>query len=470
MKLKHLFLAALAVGAFASCSDDGNDPDIPEMKQVDTYLSITATANNTTETKAGTVTDGEDEDGIAGENFINTLTAYVFYEETGVLAGTKTVSATNGKSVTEIEDIVIKVNASEAGKVSNTKLTVFLLANVKPESEPKDFDDFKTNSYFKGISNYTYSGVNPSDGTTQQQYLPMSSEMLSVSGLLAGTAYHNWIEKSKVTFVDKDGKVLDNNLNPGKEYEVLNDISLTRYVARIQLEELLADFTNNYKDATFTLTKVSVANASNASMFYNNSGDEFGLKKVLENAGNNYDQTNAFYRGFPETIIRADYFIAAGTQLKGLMHEYSKEGEASIIISNDSPVVFEGADKTQITSGKEISNIKMPCFYVFEFNNYTIGKDEAAEKEVSKPIYTTLIITGNWKNGVIEGERSFRIPIRYKSGENYGVKRNYIYKIYATLTGEGTDNPDKNMLNACLSFSVDVQPWKVIKQMEDDIN
>lgn len=104
------------------------------------------------------------------------------------------------------------------------------------------------------------------------------------------------------------------------------------------------------------------------------------------------------------------------------MHEYSKEGEASIIISNDSPVVFEGADKTQITSGKEISNIKMPCFYVFEFNNYTIGKDEAAEKEVSKPIYTTLIITGNWKNGVIEGERSFRIPIRYKSGENYGVK------------------------------------------------
>ena len=31
MKLKHLFLAALAVGALASCSDDGNGPEIPEM-------------------------------------------------------------------------------------------------------------------------------------------------------------------------------------------------------------------------------------------------------------------------------------------------------------------------------------------------------------------------------------------------------------------------------------------------------
>ena len=480
MKLKHLFLAALAVGALASCSDDGNGPEIPEMKQVDTYLSITATAKNKTVTKAGEpVTPGEDEVGSKGEDFINTLTAYVFYENTKALAGMKTVSATDGKSVTQIEDIVVKVDAQEAGEISKTKLVVFLLANVKPESEPTDLDDFKTNCFFKGISNYTYSGVN---ATTQTQYLPMSSDMLEVTDLIAGTAYHNWVEKGivgeKITYVNESGKILDRGTNgwiPGDDYKVLNDIALTRYVARIQLEELQTNFTNNYEDAEFTLTKVSVVNASNASMLYSESS--FGLKKVL-GAGDAgvYDQTNAFYRGFPETIDRADYFIASGSTSDGLIHDYTEE---NITISNNAPLVFKGAE--DVTSGVEASNTEMPCFYVFEFNNYAIGQD-AAPKEgdilsdgKTKAVYTTLIITGKWKNGVIEGERSFRIPVRYSTTDTdgdkgYGVQRNYIYKIHATLTGEGTDYPDKNMLNAYLSFSIKVEPWEVIKQTEDDVN
>lgn len=473
MKLKHLFLAALAVGALASCSDDGNGPDIPEMKQVDTYLSITATAKNKTVTKAGEpVTPGEDEVGSKGEDFINTLTAYVFYEDTKALAGMKTVSATGGKSVTQIEDIVVKVDAQETGEISKTKLVVFLLANVKPESEPTDLDDFKTNCFFKGISNYTYSGVN---ATAQTQYLPMSSNMLKVTDLIAGTTYHNWVEEDvtgeKITYVNESGKILTQGTNgwtPGNDYKVLNDIALTRYVARIQLEELQTNFTNNYEDAEFTLTKVSVVNASNASMLYSESN--FGLKKVLgENA---YDQANAFYRGHPANIDRADYFIAAGRVLDGLKHDYQE----SVTVSNGKPIVFKGADRGEITSGGTESNVKMPCFYVFEFNNYAIGQDKGKSGDIldggkTKEIYTTLIITGKWKNGVIEGERNFRIPVRYGNGEKeYGVERNNIYKIHATLTGEGTDNPDKNMLNANLSVSVIVQPWEVVYQNEEDVN
>lgn len=138
---------------------------------------------------------------------------------------------------------------------------------------------------------------------------------------------------------------------------------MTRYVARIQLEELQTNFTNNYEDAEFTLTKVSVVNASNASMLYSESS--FGLKKVL-GAGDAgvYDQTNAFYRGFPETIDRADYFIASGSTSDGLIHDYTEE---NITISNNAPLVFKGAE--DVTSGVE-SNTEMPCFYVFEFNNY----------------------------------------------------------------------------------------------------
>lgn len=477
MKLKHLFLTALVVGSLASCSDDGNGngPDIPEMKQVDTYLSITAVANNKTVTK-GNVTPGKDEVGTAQEDFINTLTAYVFYEDNGALATTKTVTAKDGQSIDKIEDIVVKVDAQDAGEVSNTKLVVFLLANVKLESSPANLEDFKANCFFTGLEQYTYSGVHSTTGENRQ-YLPMSSEMLSVSNLIAGTAYHNWVEKNtdgnKITYVNGDGNVLtgnSGNWTAGKEYDYSNKIPLTRYVARIQLEELQANFTNNYEDATFTLTRVSVANASNASMLYSEAS--FGLKKVLEKEGA-YDQTNAFYRGHPvPDIDRADYFIAAGKVLDGLKHDYQE----SIIVSNGKPIVFKGADSDEITSGVTESTVEMPCFYVFEFNNYAIGQDKGKSGDVldggkTKDIYTTLIITGNWKNGSIEGERNFRIPVRYANTENaYGVERNNIYKIHATLTGEGTDNPDKNMLNACISFSVEVMPWKVIKQTETDVN
>ena len=116
-------------------------------------------------------------------------------------------------------------------------------------------------------------------------------------------------------------------------------------------------------------------------------------------------------------------------------------------------------------------------FMFFEFQKFAIGQDSKAEEgdklgaNDTKDIYTTLIITGEWENGAIKGIRNFRIPIKSTDGaEGEGVMRNNVYKVSATLTGEGTDNPDKNMLNACISFSVQVKPWKVIKQTETDIN
>ena len=39
-----------------------------------------------------------------------------------------------------------------------------------------------------------------------------------------------------------------------------------------------------------------------------------------------------------------------------------------------------------------------------------------------------------------------------------GVQRNTIYKIYATITGEGSKDPDTSELNACISFSIKVEP------------
>ena len=50
------------------------------------------------------------------------------------------------------------------------------------------------------------------------------------------------------------------------------------------------------------------------------------------------------------------------------------------------------------------------------------------------------------------------------------VQRNTIYKIYATITGEGSKDPDTSELNACISFSIKVEPWTLITQTETDVN
>mgnify|MGYP002237923165 CR=1 FL=1 len=63
------------------------------------------------------------ESGSNNEQFINELTAYLFYVDNGEnedaykFAAMKTVSSTDGNSVKTIEDIVVKVKATAAGEL-----------------------------------------------------------------------------------------------------------------------------------------------------------------------------------------------------------------------------------------------------------------------------------------------------------------------------------------------------------------
>ncbi len=47
---------------------------------------------------------------------------------------------------------------------------------------------------------------------------------------------------------------------------------------------------------------------------------------------------------------------------------------------------------------------------------------------------------------------------------------NKFFKVIATITGEGSPNPDEILENACINFSIEVAPWEVIEQTEDDTN
>lgn len=467
MKLKQLFLASLALASLASCSDNEGGVDIPDYKLIETSLSISAIPNVGTITRASELKDSETEVGAKGEAFVNTLTAIVFNDdEAGLFSAIKTVKSTDGKSLDKIEDIVVKVQALEAGEVSTSAFKVVLIANVDNIEAPKDWATFES-SNFSGILNYTFGGVN---GEKQTQYLPMSSAVMKVKGLVAGTEYDNWIDTPtaiKVTPVKNVSNakvtIVDNKVNQdapdGEEYKVAeaNRISLIRYMARVQLESLSANFTQNYEDAKFELTSVSLANVSNASLFVDGGS---GLQCVLGSGENGAYADNAFYRGCPDKIVRADYYLAEGVYNAEI---FSKSDYSDVVVDNKNTVEF--ADATT-TTDKAVS---MAQFYAFEFGSYDIAKDDNTGLS-GNTAYTMLIITGNITGvGPTKEARSFRIPIKHDANTN-GVKRNYIYKVHATLTGEGTDNPDKNMLNAFVSFSIDVEQWQVIKQTETDVN
>ena len=99
-------------------------------------------------------------------------------------------------------------------------------------------------------------------------------------------------------------------------------------------------------------------------------------------------------------------------------------------------------------------------------------------------IQTMLILRGNWypngkTNGKTNGQSNDVVKkiattvyqlskMRLVALLVYNV--NTIYKIYATITGEGSKDPDTSELNACISFSIKVEPWTVITQTETDVN
>ena len=102
----------MAVCAFASCSDD-NAPKEIEYKDFDAQFSISAVPMNEI-TKASTVEDGSDETGTVNEQFVKTLTAYVFNSLDGSYAGMGTATATGNDPVDRVENILVKVKAEKA--------------------------------------------------------------------------------------------------------------------------------------------------------------------------------------------------------------------------------------------------------------------------------------------------------------------------------------------------------------------
>ena len=465
MKLRHLLLASFAVCTFASCSDDAN-------------VSLTATALDGIQTKATT------EVGSGNEQFIRSLTAYLFYADNDgdaandKFAAMKTVEASGSEKLRTIEDIVVKVKAMAAGEVSSTQLKVVIFANTALDKIPSTWGDI-TNGELSNI--VSFADVHAS---TQATYVPMFSQIVTIGGLVAGTDYDNWviandqsIKNTKQADIGSNHTTIIKNGDKWTEGDAYypeenstDNISLTRHVARVQLEGLDCNFTQSYEGATFTLTGVYVANVSTKSKLY---GDATAYS--LEQAAGPFSHGCDY--------IRDDYYLVKGTNNVAQFAKEIKEQVSINMVSNNhsknmsgSEVNYSGpawqtfSDKT--TSGTNNSSLpEMAQFYVYEYNGTThdMTKDPEPSDAPTGNIQTLLILKGTWtNNGVVKENRYYRIPI--SDGAAIGVQRNNIYKVYATITGEGSKDPDTSELNACISFSVKVQPWTVITQHEDDVN
>ena len=427
MKLRNLFLASLAVCTMASCSKD--DDGISGPQEVDAYLSFASTTDVMTKASI----DGGTDAGTDKEAKIQSLTAYVF-DESGKYVISKHVSLPDGTtessgedfdakdgSITTIKAIHVKVaKPTGSATISATKFQVLLLANMN-ELAPADLDALK-NEKTAAITTFNEIG---------KSYLPMHSDVLTVTGLTPvkeetdGTKTHhlNW-------YKDNSSCVVSDTPTDGTHVTIVPDgvgkVTMTRSISRVQFTSLKSNFTAQYAGVTFKIDSIYLANVRN----------------------------NATVMG--EENTEADYFRGGPVEfavIQGLIDpeatvdaSFAKRYETSLVLPNESG----------------------------ELNATALGFDKyinANQPEYAERGYLTrLLITGTLMDGDRElGKKYFHIPLKLVDDAG-NVASNRFFKVSATITGEGSPNPDEILENACINFNIEVADWKVVNQTEEDTN
>lgn len=428
MKLRNLFLASLAVCTMASCSKD--DDGISGPQEVDAYLSFASTTDVMTKASI----DGDTDAGTDKEAKIQSLTAYVF-DESGKYVISKHVSLPDGTtessgedfdakdgSITTIKAIHVKVaKPTGSATISATKFQVLLLANMN-ELAPADLDALK-NEKTAAITTFNEIG---------KSYLPMHSDVLTVTGLTPvkeetdGTKTHhlNW-------YKDNSSCVVSDTPTDGTHVTTVPDgvgkVIMTRSISRVQFTSLKSNFTAQYAGVTFKIDSIYLANVRNNATVM---GEE--------------DTEADYFRGGPVEFAVIQGLIDPEANVNA---SFAKTYETPLVLSSESGEL----DATALGFDKYI-NANQP---------------EYAEED---GYLTRLLITGTLMDGDRElGKKYFHIPLKLVD-DTGNVASNKFFKISATITGEGSPNPDEILENACINFSIEVAPWNVVEQTEEDTN
>lgn len=445
MKLRNLFLSTLVVCAFSACTKDDDGIQLP-VEPVDASISFATTT--LTQTKAGTDTEGKENKNK--DTFVNELYAFVFKvpkDETNegkmTLVGSGKATSADGKSVTTINHIIIKVtpNPKDETLASEDEFKAVLVANPGSafSTSYASLADLMEATLTNSIDKYPFE---------DSPYLPMVSEVIDVRGIVpiikGGTTTYNenWVsDKKTVTESSVDDKNVTKPADAGT-------IELVRLVARVQVEQIISKIHEAYEGSSFELTNLSLVNVRPLATMVDGKGD--GTYEYVKGfQSENYTEYDKWiYPTFKDKLITDNHKNALSKKYEG------------VTFSNETDSWTPSDDNK---------------FYSYAFPNNSVPDQNLDLISEQPALYNTaLLITGVFKRNAADNVgtvKNFRVILQDKTlQEPIQVVRNNVYKLVITLTGEGSSNEDKIELNAHVSAEITVNPWKVVYQEEEDAN
>lgn len=440
MKLRNIFFIASATVLLAACSKDDDKIEIP-TGPVDASVSVATTLETLTKGGTNSGIDG----GSGNEALVKELTAIIF-DSNGILVARKDTVLSEQQiaakaSIDKIEHIPFKISLNADG-VSKDTYKMVLIANAKDKlmgiNSLSGIENVKTDV----ITTYTAKTINGIDATG---YLPMVSKVMIISDLKPLSAdnsdnhYENWV----------------NNLgNVSGTKPTSNTVQLIRLIARIQLDNVKVDFSQtDYTDAQFRLTKVFLANVASTSPL-----------RLLDSDKTKDENEADLWKGYQSDSFKVKQHIVIPATKK-VSGEQVEDDNVKPLLSK---TVAVGYELLSNSVGCTFSGETAIMFYAFPYN----GTKFAAGQEVDNVKYyeTRLILEGMFKRRASAKEELRHYHVVINTNNIAQVSPNTIYKLYVTINGEGSPNEDDILANANVSVKLEVAPWNVIHQVEEDEN
>lgn len=410
MKLKSCFLFMCMIPIMLACSGNDDPVDQPKTPIVpDATLALSVGATDKVKANDGT-------ENTVGDGTIRSLVAIVFnaeengaYQAAGYQVGdivyTATANITNPGSSATITGL---------GLASNNEINILLVANLTDNEitevkSMKSIDEVQSMEVnLKNETEYTADGSN--------------------GGLI----------------MSKRENVV---LRPGENHL---EFLLDRLVARVELNSLTLQSSNEYKSVSFKPTEVFLTNAKSIAFFTDVTAEAF-----CSIVDGNYSVGDKFYLTGDNTAQNSGFDDG---EYKTGKEEYYKNLNASI---KDLTVTSGAAIKSEALAAAGNS-----YFYVYP--------NTAGETTSSKKNYTLLIVKGDYTHLVdginrTETNRYYTVVVnddRFNAGggegvDNSHIKRNTKYWIDLTIAGSGSDKPYDPAAFAYVSAKFHVTDWTI---------
>lgn len=451
MKLKSCFLITLMVCAFFSCSDNDDPVNLTITPVVpDATLSLAVRTNDRVKTKGGFIDN--DKDLTPTWDFqVKTLTAVIFnngaYEEANIPTGGIAAIFTQNYADPTDKPII-------EGEVKSGNIQLLLIANLQTDvlstltssvNDPIAANRLKVKDVLELTTDLNAEG--------KVKGLTMSSDIKSLE-IVPGINF--------IGFGTKEDIITVEGIGTGKEIYGPTPIDLVRTVAAInligvQLPETPDSEKPEYKNVSFTLDSVFVANVKSTAGIGTGAGVEFIEQSALKGS-----------------TLNPDYYLAPvkyANQTGKLKTGKAKGNDSMLRILSEPKEITVNSSTTGLNW--ENTTEVAPC-YVYPNQN---GETGSTSKN-----YTLLVLRGTYKYSIFgkeetEPNRYFTVIVNDDSlggtitGDtgktNVHIQRNTKYNVTVQILGSGSEKPFDPAAFAHVSAQVKVADWNVIEIIEE---